>query len=224
MVTASSFVLACKPYSDAVHVGVFELVRPIGAPDGKILRVSMRYLLVVVVLVFGCVPADECDGPYVRCDDNVAVTCGSRPFNDLQSYFDLRREPCGAGFCRVSRGNAFCALDPADDSNCPDHLRDSYQAHGCVGDVLTTWRYGARTSTTTCAEGTTCFALDGVCNGEAYCVSSTTPEPLCSSEFTRCVDEQIIAYCRCGFQVEAHACENPGPRCVIESSHAVCRP
>jgi hypothetical protein len=186
--------------------------------------VSVRYLLVVVVLVFGCVPADECDGPYVRCDDNVAVTCGSRSFNELQSYFDLRREPCGAGFCRVSRGAAFCALEPTDDPNCPDDLRDSSQAHGCVGGVLTTWFYGARTSTMTCAEGTTCLALDGVCSGEAYCVSSTTPEPLCTSEFTRCVDERIIAYCRCGFQVEAHACENPGPRCVIESSHAVCRP
>lgn len=174
-------------------------------------------------LCSGCSPADECDAPHVACDGNVAVTCSSRSVNELQSYFELRREPCGDRFCRTSRGAAFCALDSTDDPDCPEQLRDSYQASGCVGDALTTWRYGARISAVTCAIGTTCLALDRACSGEAYCVPSTNPEPLCEGAFTRCVDEHVIAYCRCGFQVDAHACENPGPRCVIEDSVAVCR-
>lgn len=185
----------------------------------------VRSVLLVVFLI-GCTP-DECDGPYTRCDDNVAISCVRRSVNDLQSYYDLQREPCGDLFCRTAMGPAgaaFCALDPINDPNCPEHLRSSSLARGCVGGVLTTWQYGARIGATTCAEGTTCLALEDACSGEAYCVASTTPEPLCANEFTRCVDERSIAYCRCGFQVEAHACQNPGPRCVIEGSLAVCRP
>lgn len=173
---------------------------------------------------FGCSPADECDGPHVACDGNIAVTCASRPVNELQSYLELRREPCAERFCRTSNGTAFCALDSTDDSDCPVAHRDSYQASGCVGDELTSWRYGARISAETCADGTTCLALDGACSSEAYCVPDTNPEPLCAGAFTGCVDEHIIAYCRCGFQIDAHGCKNPGPRCVIEDSVAVCRP
>jgi len=177
-----------------------------------------------VLFLLACTPPDECDGPYVACDGNVAVTCASRSVNDLQSYFDLRRESCGERFCRTSNGNAFCALDPDDDPDCPMPFRNEYLASGCVAGVLTTWRYGARISTQTCTAGTTCLALDGTCSGEAYCVANTNPEPLCTGAFTRCVDEQVIAYCRCGFQIDAHACSNPGPRCVLEDSLAVCRP
>ena len=185
--------------------------------------ISFGLVCLLLVTCSGCSPADECDDPSAACDGNVAVTCASRSVNELQSYLKLRREPCGDRFCRTSNRNAFCALDPADDPQCPAELRDRHQASGCVGDVLTAWRYGARISAETCAVGTTCLALDGECNGEAYCVPDTNPEPLCAGAFNRCVDEHVIAYCRCGFQVEAHACSNPGPQCVIEMSTAVCR-
>lgn len=185
---------------------------------------SFGLVCLFYIVQFGCSPVDECDEPHVTCDGNVAVTCASRSFNELQSYLELRREPCGASFCRTSNGVAFCALDATDDSDCPAEFRESYQASGCIGDVLTTWRYGARIATEICAGGTSCLALDGLCNGEAYCAPDKNPEPLCSGAFTRCVDDQTIAYCHCGFQIDAHACQNPGPRCVIEDSVAVCRP
>lgn len=186
--------------------------------------VSFGIVCLLHVIHLGCSPADECDQPSVACDGNVAVTCGSRSVNELQSYLELRQEPCTDRFCRVSNSIAFCALDSNDDPACPVELRDSYQASGCVGNVLTVWRYGARISTEACAGGTACLALDSDCNGEAYCVRDTNPEPLCTGAFNRCVDEHVIAYCRCGFQVDAHACQNPGPRCIIENSVAVCRP
>ncbi len=185
---------------------------------------GMRHIgILVAILLLGCTPADECEGPLAGCDRNVAITCQSRAINDLQSYWDFRSMPCGDRFCRAANGAAYCALDPAEDPACPEELRGSYQASGCVAGVLTTWRYGARIAAETCANGTTCLALDGACSGEVFCVASTSPEPLCAGAFTRCVDEQVIAYCRCGIQVDAHACENPGPRCVIEDSAAVCR-
>jgi len=180
--------------------------------------------ILVAFLLFGCTPADECDGPFVTCHGNIAVTCQSRAANDLQSYWELRREPCGDRFCHTSNGAAYCALDALVDPDCPSELRDSYQASGCIAGVLTTWRYGARIAAQTCTNGTTCMPLDGACSGEVFCVASTSPEPLCAGAFTRCVDAQVIGYCRCGIQVDAHACENPGPRCVIEDSMAVCRP
>ena len=186
--------------------------------------ISFGLVCLLHIIHLGCSPADECDEPSVACDGNVAVACASRSVNELQSYLELRRVPCADHFCRISNGSAFCALDSADDPDCPVELRDSYQASGCVGYVLTTWRYGARISTETCADGTTCLALDGECKGEAYCVTDTNPEPLCTNAFNRCVDEHIIAYCRCGFQIDAHECKNPGPRCIIENSVAVCRP
>jgi len=185
---------------------------------------SFGLVCLLHIIHLGCSPADECDHPSVACEDNVAVTCASRSVNELQSYLELRRDPCTDRFCRVSNGIAFCALDSADDPDCPVDLRENNKASGCVGNVLTTWRYGARISTKASADGMTCLALDDECNGEAYCVTATNPEPLCTSAFNRCVDEHIIAYCRCGFQIDAHACQNPGPRCMIENSVAVCRP
>lgn len=186
--------------------------------------ISFGLVCLLQIIHLGCSPADECDEPSVACNGNVAVTCASRSVNELQSYLELRRENCTDRFCRISNGTAFCAIDSADDPDCPVELRDSYQASGCAGNVLTTWRYGARISTKACPEGTTCVALDGDCNGEAYCITDTNPEPLCIGAFNRCVDEHVIAYCRCGFQIDAHACQNPGPRCIIENSVAVCRP
>lgn len=177
--------------------------------------------------LLGCAPADECPRPATRCDGNVAELCATHWVDELNAYYDLTRRDCGEKFCREPKSNigaAYCALDPEDDPRCPEPLRAAERAGGCVDGKLTTWSYGARIGLKECPEGTTCLALNGACRGEAYCAPRTTPDPLCAGPITTCADEATIVWCRCGFNVDAHACRRPGPRCVIERGLGVCRP
>ncbi|MBI5501059.1 MAG: hypothetical protein HY907_12510 [Deltaproteobacteria bacterium] len=194
----------------------------------------------VVVLALpagvGC-RADECLGGERRCRENVAESCVGVSDTELTGHTEWRVEPCGARFCAVPpagvAGGAFCALGDSLDPECPVELRAASDASACLDGHAVRWSFGFRVGDDACAAGAACVdewhpeATSG-CDAAAFCAAGSSPDPLCGpGVFTACADETTIVYCRCGFRVDAHACANPGPRCVLEDGggglQGVCR-
>jgi hypothetical protein len=161
----------------------------------------------------------ECDGPYARCEGNVAASCGFRWTSELTGYWSLRREECGERFCQALAGEVFCALDADEDPICPVELAEVSNASRChVGDLVT-WKWCRRVAAEPCAG--TCAdvaspGFDPVCTTSAVCSPFDAPDPLCEQGvFTSCADDRTIVYCACRWRASAHACENPGPSCTF---------
>jgi hypothetical protein len=198
---------------------------------GNLLRGCVVVTVLAAVWAAGCT-ADECPAEATQCIGNVAETCFRVPDTEFTGHTELRREDCGARFCKVPPGSserAFCALSDEVDAACPEELRARSHASRCLDNVLVEWRFGFRVRETPCSGGATCVdaahpgfrSQDPDCKEASFCSPHDSVDPLCTpGVFTACADGETIVYCACGYVAEAHRCSSPGPACKLEPSGA----
>lgn len=206
---------------------VLALATPAPRPQIRRMPAPRASTLALAAVLAAALPAcgHECDGPYARCEGNVAANCGWRWLNELSGRWELRRDDCGARVCQEppsdTNGSALCALDAEPDPACPPELRALGRASACVDGAVVTWAWGYRIDEAACAPGAVCAdttaeGFDPACAGVALCSPLDAPDPLCEEGvFTACADERTIVYCTCGWRSDAHACADPGPSCTL---------
>lgn len=195
-------------------------------PPRHSLRLMVHKLALCGALaLLGC-DRDECEAGQLRCSDNIAETC-SQSYSDGSAPLIWVREDCGEGVCRVTGGEAFCAVDDQPDPRC---AVGSDQAV-CDGATRVSCRHGFAAALEDCSAG------EGHCVDTAFgaeCAFSSSPTALCppaayasacdANTLIHCVDAYVVAREPCGARFCATtpgypfcaSSSEPDPLCPLE--------
>src|SRR6478735_3136955 len=193
-------------------------------PDIGVRAVVLLGLL--LNLLSGCGPSDECRVGQVQCDGHVALVCAAQETDNGDRYNSWYSTDCGSAACVVDPQGAFCALDSAPDPDC--EVKDGQV---CRASTITQCRAGYAVATYDCATrastgftlATTACATDAV---GSFCLDDLARDPECPrtapdrGSVPACSGNDLVE-CRGGFVVKRTSCNELA--CVCDRSGADCR-